>query len=55
MWREDSNLQWETIRALLIVIVWTGSLILVSVSLTGCSEAKYIECLARDNTRNPCN
>jgi hypothetical protein len=23
--------------------------------LTGCESAKYVECIARDNTRNPCN
>jgi hypothetical protein len=23
--------------------------------LMGCSELKYAECIARDNTRNPCN
>lgn len=23
--------------------------------LTSCAELKYAECIARDNTRNPCN
>lgn len=30
-------------------------LILAVLSLTGCGSAKYYECLARDNTSNPCN
>lgn len=36
-----------TVRlAILLIVVWSG--------LSGCSEAKFIECVARDNTRRPC-
>ena len=44
----------ETYAYLLMAVMY--SCVLVSVSmLAGCDSVKYYECLARDNTRNPCN
>lgn len=45
----------ETLRfvicAALAVLVLFGTAAL----LTGCESAKYVECVARDRTSNPCN
>jgi len=43
----------EDIRWALWAIVFTLA-IFGAAMLAGCSELKYAECLARDNTRNPC-
>lgn len=45
----------ETIRFLAGVTVFCLVLFGAAALLTGCSEMKYYECIARDNTRNPCN
>lgn len=44
----------ETIRFLLVAIVAVGVLFVTAALLTGCSELKYVECIARDNTSRPC-
>ena len=44
----------ETFAYLLMAVMYSVMLLGVSV-LAGCESAKYVECLARDNTRNPCN
>ena len=49
------RLSWETTRALLMVFVWMATFAILFSTLTACSELKYAECIARDNTRNPCN
>lgn len=45
----------ETLRFLMIAALYIFALVGVATMLTGCESAKYYECLARDNTRNPCN
>jgi len=45
----------ETLRFLLVSFVFCFALFGAAFMLTGCSELKYYECIARDNTRNPCN
>lgn len=44
----------ETFRFFILAVIFSCALFGVSI-LAGCSELKYAECLARDNTRNPCN
>lgn len=44
----------QTILFLLSTYAIIAMVFLAAAILTGCSEAKYIECIARDNTRNPC-
>ena len=44
----------QTILFLMGTYVLIAAVFLAAAILTGCSEAKYIECIARDNTRNPC-
>lgn len=45
----------ETYRFLFLAAVFSLSLLGASL-LAGCSTSlKEVECLARDNTRNPCN
>jgi hypothetical protein len=46
----------ETFRFLVIAAVWTLALFGAATLLTGCSYSiKELECIARDNSRNPCN
>lgn len=46
----------ETIRFLLTATLWTVALFGAAVLLTGCTTSlKELECIARDNSRNPCN
>lgn len=46
----------ETIRFLLTAILWGLALFGAAFLLTGCSYSmKELECIARDNSRNPCN
>lgn len=45
----------ETIRFLTMAMLFCCALFGAATLLTGCNEAKFVECLARDNTRNPCN
>ena len=42
-------------RFMILVAIWVCALLGAAVLLSGCETAKYAECLARDNTRNPCN
>jgi hypothetical protein len=44
----------EDIRWAISVVVFILAMFGASL-LMGCSELKYAECIARDNTRNPCN
>ena len=44
----------ETFRFLLVAIIAVALLFITAALLTSCSELKYVECIARDNTRNPC-
>jgi len=44
----------ELINSILALIVLVCILFGAAV-LTGCDTVKYAECIARDNTRNPCN
>lgn len=44
----------ETVRFFVWVVIFSLALLGAAV-LSGCSELKYYECIARDNTRNPCN
>lgn len=44
----------ETLRFLLVATIAVATLFITAAILTGCSELKYVECVARDNTRNPC-
>lgn len=44
----------ETIRFLLVAVVAVALLFVTAALLTGCSELKYVECIARDNTSRPC-
>lgn len=43
-------------RLLAAVAAWIGLFVIVA-HLTGCTsdDAKYVECIARDRTSNPCN
>ncbi len=43
------------IKAMLIVATYCLALFGLASMLTGCSSLKYAECIARDNTSNPCN
>lgn len=45
----------ETLRFLIVSIMFCVALFGFAVLLTGCSEMKYAECIARDSTSNPCN
>lgn len=45
----------ETLRFLMAFFLMTAVLFLLAATLTSCSELKYVECVARDNSRNPCN
>ena len=45
----------ETLRFLIVSTVFILALFGAATLLTGCSTVKYAECIARDNTRNPCN
>lgn len=42
-------------RFLLSLAFLTFALFGAAFLLSGCESAKYVECIARDNTRNPCN
>jgi len=53
--RSHDKLTMETMKALIGVLFWLASSCIILSALTGCSDLKYVECLARDNTRNPCN
>jgi hypothetical protein len=44
----------EIIHSLLSLAV-LACILIGAAFLTGCETAKYVECIARDNTRNPCN
>ena len=44
----------ETLRFLLVAILAVAVLFITAALLTGCSELKYVECIARDNTSRPC-
>jgi hypothetical protein len=44
----------ETFVYLLVAAMYSVILLSFSV-LAGCESAKYVECVMRDNTRNPCN
>jgi len=44
----------ETLRFFIMAVIFSLSLLGVSI-LTGCSDLKYAECIARDRTSNPCN
>jgi hypothetical protein len=44
----------ETLRFMVVYVLFSIVLVSVTALLTGCSELKYVECIARDNTRNPC-
>lgn len=39
----------------IIALVMLACIIVGAAFLTGCETAKYVECVARDNTQNPCN
>lgn len=43
----------ENIRFFIYAVIFTLAIFGASL-LAGCSELKYAECIARDNTRNPC-
>ena len=45
----------ETVRFLITATLACLVLFGTAMLLTGCSELKYAECIARDSTRNPCN
>ncbi len=45
----------ETIRFLMTAVIFCLALVGAATLLTGCSSLKYAECIARDNTSNPCN
>jgi len=45
----------ETLLYLVVSFAWIAVISAVAATLTGCESAKYLECVARDNTRNPCN
>lgn len=45
----------ETMRFLIMAVIYSLAIVGASILLTGCESAKYVECIARDNTRNPCN
>jgi hypothetical protein len=45
----------EDIRFLIVSAIFCLALFGAAALLTGCESAKYVECIARDNTRNPCN
>lgn len=39
----------------LFALVVLACILIGAAFLTGCETAKYVECVARDNTSNPCN
>lgn len=39
----------------IFALVVLGCILVGAALLTGCESAKYVECIARDNTSNPCN
>lgn len=45
----------ETLRFFSMAILAGLALFGLAMLLSGCETAKYVECVARDNTRNPCN
>ena len=45
----------ETIRFFTMSVIFCCALFGAAALLTGCESAKFYECLARDNSRNPCN
>jgi len=46
----------ETVRFLMMATIMTLALFGAASLLTGCSySVKELECIARDNSRNPCN
>lgn len=45
----------ETLRFFSVAILACLALFGLAVLLSGCESAKYVECIARDNTSNPCN
>lgn len=46
----------EDIRFLILTAIYTLALLGAATLLTGCSYSmKELECIARDNSRNPCN
>ncbi len=45
----------ETVRFVICAALACLVLFGTAALLTGCSELKYAECIARDSTRNPCN
>lgn len=49
------NLKRETIRSLVVVVLYTVILCGGASLLAGCVSVKELECLARDNTSRPCN
>lgn len=44
----------QTILFLMSTYVVIAIVFLAAAILTGCSELKYAECIARDNTQHPC-
>ena len=51
----EGGMKQEDIRFLIITAIFCLALFGAASLLTGCSEMKYAECIARDSTRNPCN
>lgn len=45
----------EDIRFLIVTAVFCLALFGAAALLTSCTSVKYVECIARDNTSNPCN
>lgn len=37
------------------IVLVLGVVVLATLFLSGCSSLRYAECIARDNTSNPCN
>lgn len=44
----------DTVRYCMVGVWWCVCICMVASFLTSCSTAKYVECIARDNSRNPC-
>jgi hypothetical protein len=46
----------EDVRFLVLTVIYCLALFGAATLLTGCSYSiKELECIARDNSRNPCN
>lgn len=45
----------ESVRYCVAGAIWCVAMCIMASLLTSCTTAKYVECIARDNTRNPCN